>query len=515
MRVNNLKKPIGNSFTTMTARSLRKRPAESTSIRPPTKKRQVDEVSQPEEDGWEELPHNLGRVRTSKSKSGSALAQDLGVVKVEEKEANEVKFGEPPSKLKQELHTQETALASASGAITGRTLRPRRSAVQLSYLESEDESSKVKAPTRPSTKGVAKKWEPKKEVEDDNVDFAVEKRPRTTSKKTKENPYGLTPGITPFPEWAAPSIADCQEVFNLLAKLHGDAKAPDKIPAPSLEVSGCGEVPAVLDAMIRTRLSAHTSAANSNAAFKGLVTNFGVVKDGIGEGSVNWDKVRTAPVESIIASIKHGGLAQTKGRDIKAILETVYQENMARRDAFVAEKKTGKTADVIGAKEKTQGQKDLEILKAEQGVLSLDHIHGMHPDEAMQALVKFPGIGVKTASCVILFCLQQPSFAVDTHVYRLAGWLKWMPPKATRDQTFSHLEVRVPNDLKYGLHKLFVQHGRSCVRCRANTTEGTEEWNQATCPIEEFVDRAGKKRMGGKPKTAKRRKIKDEEDSSS
>ncbi|KAF7548141.1 hypothetical protein G7Z17_g7245 [Cylindrodendrum hubeiense] len=500
----------------MTTRSLRKRSAESIAARPPTKKRQVEVISQPVEDGWEDLPHNLGRVRTSKSNTRPGPTQELGVVKAEENDANGVKAEDDASELKQEPNVQENGIAQASEISTRRTLRPRRSVVQISYHESEDESSKVKVTAQSSAKGpIIKKRTLKKEDEDENVEFAVEKRPRTTSKKTKDNPYGLTPGITPFPEWTAPSIADCKEVYGQLAKLHGDAKAPDKIPAPSLEVSGCGEVPSVLDAMIRTRLSAHTSAANSNAAFKGLVTKFGVVKDGIGEGSVNWDNVRVAPVESIIASIKHGGLAQTKGRDIKAILEIVHQENMVRRDAFVAEKKTGKTAEVVGAKDKTQGQKDLEILKAEQGLLSLDHIHGMHPDEAMQALVKFPGIGVKTASCVILFCLQQPSFAVDTHVYRLTGWLKWMPPKATRDQTFSHLEVRVPSDLKYGLHKLFVQHGRGCVRCRANTTEGTDEWNEAECPIEDFVDRVGKKKTGGKPKTVKRKKIKDEDDLSS
>ncbi|KPM45099.1 hypothetical protein AK830_g1469 [Neonectria ditissima] len=504
-----------------TTRSLRKRPAESVVTRPPTKKRQVQVANQPAEDGkWEELPHNLGRVRTSKLHTNPDLTQDVDVVKSEDEGDRRVKLEHDLSELEDATDAPdapETAIAQHLESTSQRSLRPRRSAVK-SYLESEDETPKIKVSARSPAKAPAtQKRMVKQEIKEENVETTVKTKTRAAPKKTKDNPYGLTPGISPFPEWAAPSVADCKEVYSKLGKIHGYAKAPDKIPAPSLEVSGCGEVPAVLDAMIRTRLSAHTSAANSNAAFKGLVTKFGVIKEGVGQGSVNWDKVRVAPVEDIVAAIKHGGLAQTKGRDIKAILGMVHEENKVRRDAFVAEKQTGKAADVIGAKEKTQGQKDLEILKAEKGILSLDHIHGMHPEEAMKELVKFPGIGVKTSSCVILFCLQQPSFAVDTHVHRLTGWLKWMPPKATRDQAFSHLEVRVPDDLKYGLHKLFVQHGRSCIRCRANTTEGTEEWNEAECPIEELVDRIGKRQKAvgkspGKATVVKRKKIKDEDD---
>lgn len=475
-------------------RSLRRRPGDGTVADPATKQGIADAIYEPEDSGWEELPHNLGRVRNSTSQVKMEPVDDP-VAKAKNKEINGVK--EEP-KLKVESPIRETDLPQAIDIATQRTLRPRRKKTQMSYAESEDEFVNLEAPRSSVKRLPTKKRSIKKEKDDEDTGFSGEPAPpRKRAKKTKDNPYGLTPGITPFPEWMAPSATACKEVYKRLAKLHGQVRPPTMIQAPSLEVSGCGEVPSVIDALIRTRLSAHTSASNSNAAFKGLVTKFGVVKSGIGKGSVDWDKVRTAPVESIAAAIKHGGLAQVKSRDIKGILELVHKENMMRRDAFLAEKKTGQTADVVGAKDKAQGQKDLEILKTDQGLLSLDHIHGMHPDEAMQALVKFPGIGVKTASCVIMFCLQQPSFAVDTHVHRLSGWLEWMPPKASRDETFSHLEVRIPSDLKYGLHKLFVQHGRSCVRCRANTTEGTEEWNETECPIEDLVHRVGKRKMKG------------------
>ncbi|EKJ68263.1 hypothetical protein FPSE_11566 [Fusarium pseudograminearum CS3096] len=474
----------------MAARTLRKRGVESQK-ETSAKKQKTNAETQVKDEFPEELPHNLGPVRATHKNARKIRTppreslESIKAIKVEE-----VSSEAPPStKALNPPSPQETK------PVTRRTLRPRQTAAKSSYFESDEESS-TKPQAKRSSKSSSIKQEVKDEDEDANVTMGAPVR--KTAKKTKENPYGLTPGITPFPEWEAPSEEDCDEAYRRLAKIHGEANAPEKIPAPSLEVSGCGEVPSVLDALIRTRLSANTSNRNSSAAFRGLVSTFGTIDKGIGKGSVDWNKVRTAPLPTIVESIKTGGLSQVKGKDIKTILELVYEENTKRREAFLEEKSGGKATGLTGAEGKTQGQKDLEILKTDQEILSLDHIHGMVPDEAMQTLTKFPGIGVKTASCVILFCLQQPSFAVDTHVHRISGWLKWMPPKATRDQTFSHLEVRIPDHLKYGLHKLFVQHGRSCIRCRANTSEGSEEWNKSECPLDELMERTGKRQYGGK-----------------
>jgi endonuclease III len=76
-------------------------------------------------------------------------------------------------------------------------------------------------------------------------------------------------------------------------------------------------------------------------------------------------------------------------------------------------------------------------------------------------------VGPKTASCVLLFCLQREDFAVDTHVYRITGLLGWRPKAASREETYAHLNVRVPDEDKYGLHILLVGHGKKCDECRA------------------------------------------------
>ena len=314
-------------------------------------------------------------------------------------------------------------------------------------------------------------------------------------KKPKAAKYGLTPGISPYPDWPLPTAEACYEVNKLLSDVHGVVEQPKEIPPPSIEVTGCGEVPSVLDALIRTRLSAATTSTNSGYAFAGLVEKFGLMDSGVGKGSIDWNKVRVADVEDIEEAIKRGGLAHTKSKSIKAILEKVYEDGQARHEALKKEKENGVKADVLGADTLPQSIKDLEIASAEQDVLSLQYMHGLTGDQAMEELTQFPGIGAKTASCVILFCLRRPSFAVDTHVFRLCKWLKWIPENATREKTFSHCEVRIPSELKYSLHQLFIRHGKTCGRCRAITGQSSEAWENANCPIEHLVTRTGARKM--------------------
>jgi endonuclease III len=390
----------------------------------------------------------------------------------------------------------------------------------------KEEESLAKQAKKP--RATSKKSSPLKEEVNDLVAKATATSKKSPNKAKNVN-YGLTPGKTPYPNWQHPTPEECQEVTRLLSKVHGEVKAPKTIPMPSLTVSGCGEVPSVLDALIRTRLSAATSGTNSSRAFAGLVAKFGIIQEGIGKGSVDWNKVRLADTKEVFEAIKSGGLADVKSKDIKKILQMVWDENQARRASLLS------ASDAPGSANEGAKEKNAEIAKAEDEVLSLDHLHLLSNDDAFNAMVKYPGIGPKTASCVLLFCLQRPSFAVDTHVFRLASWLGWVPPPGdpaglapgskgsfkgpTRNSTYAHLEVRIPDDLKYPLHQLFIRHGKTCPRCRAITGESSEGWEKG-CAIDHLVQRTGgrkggdaspKKAAGGRK--AKGKKIKNDEES--
>lgn len=319
-----------------------------------------------------------------------------------------------------------------------------------------------------------------------------------TKKTPKKANYGLTPGISPFPDYMRPTPQECREVVRLLEKQHGKVVAPQALPPPSLDVSGCGEVPSVLDALIRTRLSANTTNKNSSTAFQGLVKRFGVLKEGVGKGSVDWDAVRRAPNQEVFKAIERGGLAKIKSRDIQSILQMVYEENQERKAALT----DPSDDDPAGAEDERDGEKQEEIAKAKNYVVSLDHLHLLNTNDAINKMLTYPGIGPKTASCVALFCLQRPSFAVDTHVFRLCQYLGWVPkstkkgqPKVDRNTTYSHCDVRIPDDLKYPLHQLLIRHGKTCPRCRAITGQSSASWEHG-CPIEHLVERHGAKKGG-------------------
>ncbi|RAH66662.1 endonuclease III domain-containing protein [Aspergillus aculeatinus CBS 121060] len=344
---------------------------------------------------------------------------------------------------------------------------------------------------------------------DDDLSPPRKKPPAKAARaKAKANQYGLTPGVSPFPDWPHPTPDECEEVDRLLSSIHGRIVAPATIPEPSLTVTGCGEVPSVLDALIRTLLSGATTGNNSAMAFNGLVQRFGILREGIGKGSVDWDAVRRAPVREVFEAIKRGGLADVKSKKIKAILDMVYEENKARRDLLVGGGGSDADADADAEGEasaataegvlnhQSEGHKNYEIACADQNFLNLNHLHTLSTERAMTELVKYPGIGPKTAGCVLLFCLQRPCFAVDTHIFRICKWLGWVPPsKVTEVTAFGHLEVRIPDHLKYSLHQLLIRHGKSCPRCRAITGQSSARWEEG-CVIDHLVKRTGKRKGG-------------------
>ncbi|UJO10869.1 Putative DNA glycosylase [Fulvia fulva] len=334
------------------------------------------------------------------------------------------------------------------------------------------------------------------EVKLEDVENVEETKP-TPKKTPKKANYGVILGQTPFPDYLRPTPEECFEVTRLLEKTHGSVTVPEAIPAPSLDVAGCGEVPSVLDALIRTRLSANTTNNNSSTAFRGLVARFGTIKEGIGKGSVDWDAVRRAPQNEVFKAIERGGLAQVKSKDIQAIIQIAYEENQERKAALM-----NPSDDPAGAENEPEKEKQDEVAKAKRNIISLDHLHLLSTKDAFNKMISLPGIGPKTASCVSLFCLKRPSFAVDTHVFRLCQYLGWVPkstkkgePKVDRHTTFSHCDVRIPDELKYPLHQLLIAHGKVCPRCRAATGMSSANWEEG-CPIEHLVKRHGPRKGG-------------------
>ncbi|GAA5996529.1 hypothetical protein JCM5350_001125 [Sporobolomyces pararoseus] len=298
---------------------------------------------------------------------------------------------------------------------------------------------------------------------------------------------------TPFPHWPHPTPEEAQLVADRLASVHGMPKRPAVLVDKPGQGAGCGNSPSVLDALVRTILSQNTTSKNSTRAKLSMDEKY---------GRAEYRKVLEGGEELLEETIRCGGLAKQKSKSIIGVLKRLDE------------------------RQKAQGKEEEE--------LSLDWLHNESDEDAMKELISYDLVGIKTASCVLLFCLGRSSFAVDTHVHRLTQSLGWLPPTGSvhtlspdstdlknpqyvtssktttppsRDQTFYHLDYTLPDELKYPLHSLLVRHGRGCVKCAANgvTTQDIVDH----CPIEDLIVRGknGKKRAGGK----KRVKVEDEE----
>ncbi len=98
--------------------------------------------------------------------------------------------------------------------------------------------------------------------------------------------------------------------------------------------------------------------------------------------------------------------------------------------------------------------------------------HGGKVPDSVEALLTLPGVGRKTANCVLIYAFEKPALCVDIHMHRITNRLGWVQTK-TPDQTERALAKVMPEDWWAGSNRLFLQHGRAicllttplCNRC--------------------------------------------------
>ncbi len=86
--------------------------------------------------------------------------------------------------------------------------------------------------------------------------------------------------------------------------------------------------------------------------------------------------------------------------------------------------------------------------------------HGGKVPDTLDALLALPGVGRKTANCVLIYAFGRDALCVDIHCHRITNRLGWVTTK-TPDQTEKALEKVMPRELWAGSNRLFLQHGRA------------------------------------------------------
>jgi endonuclease III len=106
-------------------------------------------------------------------------------------------------------------------------------------------------------------------------------------------------------------------------------------------------------------------------------------------------------------------------------------------------------------------------LHADFGAVSLASLAGQTDEAAEHYLTSLPGVGVKTAKCVMMYALSRKVLPVDTHVERVSRRVGLLPPDTGRQHVHRILEGVVPPALRYSFHVNAVAHGREVCRARA------------------------------------------------
>jgi endonuclease-3 len=160
--------------------------------------------------------------------------------------------------------------------------------------------------------------------------------------------------------------------------------------------------------------------------------------------SQNTADVNTERTFAVLKAIALGGLAHVKAPRIKAILAAV---------------------------------------SVRTGDPDLSELDGMTDAAALAYLQTLPGVGPKTAACVLMFALGRPAMPVDTHVHRVAGRLGLIDAKLSAEQAHRPLTELAGAENVYALHINLVLHGRRL--CHARRPEC------GRCPLEVICPSAG------------------------
>ena len=167
-----------------------------------------------------------------------------------------------------------------------------------------------------------------------------------------------------------------------------------------------------IDELILTVLSQNTNDRNRDVAYQRLRARF-----------ETWDEVRDAPTIEVEDAIRPGGLAPTKAVRIQEILRALGDDDLSELA-------------------------DLPL------------------EEARERLTELPGVGRKTAACVLMFTFGRPDIPVDTHVFRVGTRLGLFRPGASFDEAHDEILRMVDAEDAYEIHVSLIRHGRRTCTAR-------------------------------------------------
>jgi endonuclease-3 len=220
-------------------------------------------------------------------------------------------------------------------------------------------------------------------------------------------------------DWKPPSPRRLRTILERLRREYG---------SPSTRIHG-----APIDELVLTVLSQNTNDRNRDVTYERLR-----------ERLPSWDAVRDAPTSEIEDAIRPGGLAVTKAPRIQKILEAISESPSP----------AGAQASRGGSRHTGGGSMDLSWMA--DGPL----------EEARDYLCELPGVGRKTAACVLLFSYGRHDVPVDTHVHRVGTRLGLFREGASLDECHDEMLRLSAGADPIEAHVALIRHGRRTCHAR-------------------------------------------------
>jgi endonuclease-3 len=217
-------------------------------------------------------------------------------------------------------------------------------------------------------------------------------------------PYTVT-SVPPDP-WKPPARARVVRVRERLRAVYG---------VPRMQPHGHP-----LAELILTVLSQSTNDRNRDVAYLRLRERF-----------PSWEAVMRAPVDEVEEAIRPGGISKVKSGRIQAILRALAKDP---RDP--------------------------------PHELSLDWLPRAPLAEGRDYLTALPGVGRKTAACVLLFAYGLRDVPVDTHVSRVGMRLRLLQPGGPFERLHDQMLALTPPGEELELHVNLLRHGRRTCHAR-------------------------------------------------
>ena len=158
-----------------------------------------------------------------------------------------------------------------------------------------------------------------------------------------------------------------------------------------------------------------------------------------------------SPLSILIGTILS---ARTRDENTSAVVKNLFSKYKSARS--LAQAKLSDVEKII----KSTGFYHVKAKRIIEVASLIDSRYSGKVPDTLEELLKLPGVGRKTANCVLVYAFEKPAIPVDTHVHRISNRLGLVQTK-TPEETELELMKKIPKKYWLKINDMFVMYGQN------------------------------------------------------